>query len=81
MKIIPLGIGGWIPNEIRQTACVVVIKDSHAVVFDLGTGISRLLEGRLKDLLDGISKLDIFLSHYHLDHVVGLTWLPKFWSK
>lgn len=81
MEIIPLGIGGWIPNAIRQTSCVVVIKNSHAVIFDLGTGISRLLEDRLKNLLDGISKLDIFLSHYHLDHVVGLTWLPKFWAK
>jgi hypothetical protein len=50
MKIIPLGIGGWTPNETRQTACIAVIKNSHAIVFDLGTGFSRLLESRFKNL-------------------------------
>jgi len=50
MKIIPLGIGGWTPNKTRQTACIAVIKNSHDIVFDLGTGISSLLESRLKNL-------------------------------
>lgn len=81
MKILPLGVGGWIPNEYRQTACVILIKKDHCVIFDLGTGISRLLEPRFKTLLNSISRLDIVLSHFHLDHCVGLTWLPKIWGK
>ena len=81
MKILPLGIGGWIPNEYRQTACVVLMKNDHWIIFDLGTGISRLLASPFKTLLNSISRLDIVLSHYHLDHIIGLTWLPEIWAK
>ncbi len=25
--------------------------------------------------------MDIVLSHYHLDYIIGLNWLPKIWAK
>jgi ribonuclease BN (tRNA processing enzyme) len=43
-------------------------------VIDAGTGISRLVE--TPKLLDGVHMLDIVLTHFHLDHVVGLSYLP-----
>lgn len=43
-------------------------------MIDAGTGVSRLTER--PELLDGVESLDILLTHFHLDHVVGLAYLP-----
>jgi len=67
MKLVPLGTTGYHPNELRQTACYL-LPESGAV-FDAGTGAYRLSDHLLGD------ELDIFLSHAHLDHIVGLTFL------
>ena len=69
-----LGSGGWIPTSRRETCCALLREGSHALVIDAGTGIQRLVEGR--DLLAGVESLDIVLTHFHLDHVVGLGYLP-----
>lgn len=67
MRIVPLGTTGYHPNELRQTACYL-LPESGAL-FDAGTGVFRLAQHLQTDTLD------IFLSHAHLDHVVGLTYL------
>lgn len=67
MRIVPLGTTGYHPNEIRQTACYL-LPESGALL-DAGTGAFRLAKHLVTD------ELDIFLSHAHLDHVVGLTYL------
>jgi ribonuclease BN (tRNA processing enzyme) len=69
-----LGSGGWIPTDERETCCALVRSGSQALVFDAGTGLRRLAEER--ELLGGIDRLDIVLTHFHLDHVVGLGYLP-----
>ena len=38
-----------------------------------------LLEPEIVKLLEGYDRLDVFLSHYHLDHCVGLAYLPEVW--
>lgn len=78
-SIIPLGTGGYIPTPRRSTASILVRRDRTALLFDAGTGIARLLDPEFAAHLDGVESLNILLSHYHLDHVVGLTWLPKVW--
>lgn len=65
--LVPLGTTGYHPNELRQTACYALPE--VGVVLDAGTGLHRL--GRVLRT----DELDIFLSHAHLDHVVGLTFL------
>jgi ribonuclease BN (tRNA processing enzyme) len=65
MRLQILGSGGYYPNERRHTACVLLPE--MGVVFDAGTAFFRVPEH-----LD-TEELDIFLSHAHLDHVVGLT--------
>jgi len=67
MKLHILGTAGYHPNEQRHTTCVAIPE--CGIVFDAGTSIFRL-----RDLL-ATKELDIFLSHAHLDHVVGLTYL------
>lgn len=67
MRVRILGSGGYFPNERRHTACYY-LPESRAV-FDAGTGAFRLLDRLTSD------ELDVFLTHAHLDHIVGLTYL------
>lgn len=73
-KLIILGGGGWFPAHGRQTACALLRDGDSAVMIDAGTGIGRLVER--PELLAGIRRLDIILTHFHLDHVAGLAYLP-----
>lgn len=62
-----LGTGGYHPNDRRETSAVFLPE--VGVLFDAGTGVYRLAD-RLQ-----LPELDIFLSHAHLDHIIGLTYL------
>ncbi len=66
-----LGTAGFHPNEQRHTSCTLVpdASPTDAFIFDAGTGFFRLLGRPLP------KNLHIFLSHAHLDHVSGLTYL------
>lgn len=66
-----LGCGGWIPSETRETMCVLVRDGDHALILDAGSGLRRAPE-----YLDGVTRVDIALTHFHLDHVAGLAYLP-----
>lgn len=66
MKIVLLGTGGYHPTDQRDTMCVLIPESG--VMFDAGTGVHRAAR-----FLQG-DRLDIYLSHAHLDHVVGLTY-------
>jgi ribonuclease BN (tRNA processing enzyme) len=72
-----LGTAGYHPNETRHTSCVYLpdAAPEHAFVLDAGTGFFRLIGRRLPP------HLHIFLSHAHLDHVAGLTYLLNVLSK
>lgn len=67
MKLLFLGTSGYHPTERRQTACLLLPE--CGVVLDAGTGIFRL--GRYLQT----DEADLFLTHAHLDHSVGLTYL------
>jgi ribonuclease BN (tRNA processing enzyme) len=62
-----LGTAGYHPTDRRQTACLMLPE--AGVVLDAGTGMYRAGELLQTDTLD------IFLTHSHLDHVIGLTYL------
>lgn len=66
MRLQFLGTGGYHPNERRHTTCVMLPE--LGVIFDAGTGFFRVAE-RLQT-----ENVQIYLSHAHLDHVVGLTY-------
>ena len=67
MKLVFLGTSGYHPTERRQTSCLLLPE--FGVALDAGTGAFRL--GRYLVT----SELDIFLTHAHLDHSAGLTYL------
>jgi ribonuclease BN (tRNA processing enzyme) len=67
MQLAVLGTAGYHPNESRQTACFMLPE--VGVVLDAGTGFFRVGRHLATD------ELDIFLTHTHLDHVFGLTFL------
>ena len=70
------------PETLRyggNTSCVEIRCGEHLLVFDAGTGLRRLGESLAsQDALSG----DLFLSHTHLDHIVGLPFFaPLFDAK
>ncbi|MBE0428723.1 MAG: MBL fold metallo-hydrolase [Thermoleophilia bacterium] len=71
-----LGTGGWIPTPGRETTCAILSRPEALFIFDAGTGLSRLLEERFRPELEPGREVHLFLTHYHLDHVAGLVYLP-----
>jgi ribonuclease Z len=67
MKLILLGTTGYHPNDRRHTPCLLLPE--YGVMLDAGTATYRA--GQYLTTRE----LDIFLSHAHIDHVVGLTFL------
>src|SRR5262245_34929314 len=67
MKLILLGTGGYFSTTRRHTACLMLPE--VGVVLDAGSGMCRIAEHLATE------QLDIFLTHAHLDHVLGLTYL------
>lgn len=73
MRVRLLGSGGFVPTDRRETACALVRDGDAALLVDAGTGASRLLAE--PQLLDGAERLDVVLTHFHLDHTCGLFYL------
>jgi ribonuclease BN (tRNA processing enzyme) len=70
-----LGSGGFMPTGERETCCALLRDGSEALVIDAGTGIRRLVTDPA--LLDGVERLHVLLTHFHLDHVIGLFYLAE----
>lgn len=72
MKLIPLGVNGYLPINGRHSSCFLVLFDDAAFLLDAGTGAARLHEPAIQSLLQKYKELHLLLSHYHVDHTVGL---------
>jgi ribonuclease BN (tRNA processing enzyme) len=75
MDVTLLGTNGWMPRGSRETTCFAVRSGETLLVFDAGTGFRRLLDPQHAGLLEGAAEVQLFLSHYHLDHTCGLAYL------
>jgi ribonuclease BN (tRNA processing enzyme) len=75
MDVTVLGTNGWMPRGSRETTCFAARTGDTLLVFDAGTGFRRLLDPEHAGLIDGVGEIQLFLSHYHLDHVCGLAYL------
>jgi len=69
MEVLFLGTHGWYPKH-GHTSCVLVRTGKADLVFDCGTGAAVL-----GDVLRLDKETHLFLSHFHLDHTVGLSFL------
>src|SRR5882724_1657758 len=67
MKLLLLGTGGYYGNDQRQTACLMLPE--AGILLDAGTALYRIRDHVATD------HLSIFLTHAHLDHIIGLTYL------
>jgi ribonuclease BN (tRNA processing enzyme) len=66
MRACFLGTGGYHPRDGRHTSCIMLPE--LGIIFDAGTSFFRVAD-RL-----ATRDLFIFLSHAHVDHIVGLTY-------
>lgn len=73
MKVFFLGTNGWYDTKTGNTVCVLVETEDRYVIFDAGNGFYKIDKYIRND-----KPIHLFLSHYHLDHVIGLHILAKF---
>ena len=64
---------GWFDTKLGNTLCILVDTGSEYVIFDAGTGFFKI-DNYIKDK----RPIYLFLSHFHLDHIIGLHALNKF---
>ena len=73
MEIIFLGTNGWFDTKTGNTICTLIKTGSCNIILDAGMGIVKA-----DKYLDKNKPAFLFLSHLHLDHIVGLHALAKF---
>lgn len=76
MRVTLLGTMGWMPSDRRETTCFACRDGDTLLLFDAGTGLRRLLQPQHAALLEDAREIHLFLTHFHLDHVCGLAYLP-----
>jgi ribonuclease Z len=68
-----LGTGASVPSARRSTAAVLVARGGDRLLFDCGEGTQRQMQRSL-----GLVQVDeIYLTHFHADHMLGLPGLLK----
>jgi ribonuclease Z len=73
LSVVFLGTGGSVPSARRSTASVLVARGGERLMFDCGEGTQRQLQRSL-----GLAQVDeIYLTHFHADHILGLPGLLK----
>ncbi len=73
MKLTFLGTNGWYDTETGNTVSCLLESADYNIVFDAGNGLYRL-DKYVKDE----KQIYLFISHFHLDHIIGLHLLAKF---
>lgn len=70
-----MGTNGWYDSQTGNTICILIQSHDRHVIFDAGYGLAKA--DRYIDDSDD-RPVYLFLSHFHLDHIVGLHTLAKF---
>ncbi|MBI2054294.1 MAG: MBL fold metallo-hydrolase [Candidatus Staskawiczbacteria bacterium] len=73
MKITFLGTNGWFDTKTGNTICTLIETKDYFIVLDAGNGFYKLDE-----YIKNEKPIYLFLSHFHLDHIVGLHAKNKF---
>lgn len=77
MEIIPLGTNGFFSSYGRETACYVIPLGKTLVILDAGSGLFRFVQTKIAAVLDSCTEIHLYLSHFHLDHTMGLYAVAK----
>ena len=85
-KLIVWGARGGLPasgNEYSKfghaTCCVHLETENKNFVFDAGTGIAKLGQKIIAN--NDKRPIDIFIGHYHFDHILGLPFFAPLFNK
>ncbi len=75
MKVIFLGTNGWYDTETGNTVCTLIETEDYFVILDAGNGIYKI-----DRYINETSKkpINLFISHFHVDHISGLHIMNKF---
>ncbi len=75
MRIIPLGVGGWISNPLLGNTSLIIEVGNSRILIDAGECTYRALRICGFD----IDKMDLILiTHRHGDHIMGLSTLALY---
>lgn len=66
MRVTFLGTNGWYDTVAGNTVCTLIEAEDKLVILDAGSGIHKLN----RRVIDKPAYL--FLSHFHLDHIIGM---------
>src|ERR671914_3064956 len=73
LSVVFLGTGSSVPPARRATACVLIRAGGARILVDAGEGAQRQMMRST-----GLVQLDeIYITHYHADHYLGLPGLLK----
>jgi ribonuclease BN (tRNA processing enzyme) len=73
MKVRFLGTNGWYDSLTGNTTCVLVEAGDQYIILDAGNGLYKI-----DRYINKNKPVNLFLSHFHLDHIIGLHILNKF---
>ena len=73
MKARFLGTNGWYDSATGNTVCVLVETKNRYIILDAGNGLYKI-----DRYINKNKPINLFLSHFHLDHIIGLHILDKF---
>src|SRR4051794_41296498 len=73
LSVVFLGTGGSVPSARRATACILIRAGGSRILVDAGEGAQRQMINST-----GLVQVDdIYITHFHADHYLGLPGLLK----
>lgn len=73
MRVIFLGTNGWYDTKTGNTTCILIETNNYFIILDAGNGLHKI-----DQYIRSKKPIYLFLSHFHLDHIVGLHILNRF---
>ena len=73
MKVTFLGTNGWYDTATGNTCSILIQSKEYDIILDAGNGLAKADHYLTED-----KPAYLFISHFHLDHIIGLHTLVKF---
>ncbi len=73
MKVTFLGTNGWYDTKTGNTICTLIETNNEYIILDAGNGFYKIAK-----YIKTEKPIFLFLSHFHLEHIIGLHMLAKF---
>jgi ribonuclease BN (tRNA processing enzyme) len=73
MKVTFLGTNGWYDTQTGNTCSILIQSKEYDIILDAGNGLAKA-----DHYITQEKPAYLFISHFHIDHIVGLHTLVKF---